>query len=695
MMVCPNCGNPVSAADKFCMVCGQKLHGDDAASGAAAQGVPQQYYDGTTIVPIAMPGGGPAAGAYPADGATVTKPGVPGVPQPGAPLQAAASQPTAPMPSPQQPASQMAALAYGPSPSQTPMPAPVAAAAQPAVAMPSAAGAPMAAAPAPAGVPGSPTTPPSAASPANSHGKRGRIVAIVIGCVFVALIAAAAGLWAWSMGAAANSASRFAQSYLQDIADGDYAAAMDAVTGASDSSGDLLTGTDNDDLLDGVTSITDYGVDGSPASINQWPTGYRVNVHYSVNGVARSRTLTLHAANPIAAVRGEWTVSGDDQSHDQSVAEQLVVVVPNDIQAVDINAGAYRFGDGSGACSAIGDDDYPDFTDKYGTDFTVCRLWTWPGVYQVGPDAAGAFQVSATTGIPSVGQSGDGSDAAVQPVFFVYASGSGYDQVDAAGEIISGATASRNGDDEKPSKKSGKKSDDTAAAAPDDTKLSKITDAYSSDEVAVSAMFLDGSSTSNDSDSGTSDDAVANTNAARSRFVSAGLYLPVYLAAQDYDSSVQTNARTMMSKMDNDAGNQAILGMGGFDKVNGWLSEHGYDDTSFDRHFGDVQASNDGHENYSSTYDAVRMLAAVDQAGGTGLMTTDIAKEGVKVPSGMTVHAHRGQGIKNTWNYFIIAETSHGKAAIAVATQNQGKEKAAEIASKVLAEMDAELKARD
>ena len=76
-------------------------------------------------------------------------------------------------------------------------------------------------------------------------------------------------------------------------------------------------------------------------------------------------------------------------------------------------------------------------------------------------------------------------------------------------------------------------------------------------------------------------------------------------------------------------------------------------------------------------------------------MTADIAKEGVKIPSGMTVHAHRGQGIKDTWNYFIIVENSHSKAAIAIATQNQGKEKAAEIASRVLAEMNDELNQLD
>lgn len=517
---------------------------------------------------------------------------------------------------------------------------------------------------------------------------------IVIGCVLAVLVAAIVGLWAWCLAAGTDSASQSTQRYLQDIAQGDYTAAANVVRDESSEGdfGDLLTDTDTN-LVQGVTSITDYGVDGTPRNLSRWPTIYQVDVHYSVDGIRRNRTMMLRADNPIAAVRGEWRITDD-----RGIGERLGVVMPTDITALSINSGTYTLDDvaapdnvDSSPCSIPSDDEYPEFTNTYGSDFKICWLRTWPGVYRIGPDAPGAFQVSAATGVG--GAEGDGTDAKAEPLFFVYASGSGYDQVDSTGAIIAGATATRNSNDNKGSEKS------DAAATPSADKLSSIADAYSSDDVAVSAMFLNnGSSGSSDpaesSDSADSvDSSVANTNASRTRFVSAGLYLPVYLAAQDYDSSIQANASTMMREMDNDSGNQAILGMGGFDKVNDWLSRHDYEDTSFDRHFGDVKASDEGHENYSSTYDAVRLLAAVDRAGGSNLMTVDIAKEGVKVPAGMTVHAHRGQGIQNTWNYFIIAETSHGKAAIAVATQNQGKEKAAEITSKVLAEIDAELKA--
>ncbi|RSX53063.1 beta-lactamase class A-like protein [Bifidobacterium goeldii] len=219
--------------------------------------------------------------------------------------------------------------------------------------------------------------------------------------------------------------------------------------------------------------------------------------------------------------------------------------------------------------------------------------------------------------------------------------------------------------------------------------LSLITDRYSSTDVSVSAMYLgDGSSAAS---SNTSSADIANTSASRTQFVSAGLYLPVYLVAQANGGSALASAQDMMSTMSNDSANQAIADCGGFDAINQWLAAHSYADTTLGRNFGDVQASNAGYENYSSTFDAVRMLAAVDAAGAANLMNVDIAAEGVTIPAGMTVHAHRGQGIKDTWNYFAIVSTSHGKAAVALATQNQGKETAAQIMSDVLADIDSQL----
>ena len=85
------------------------------------------------------------------------------------------------------------------------------------------------------------------------------------------------------------------------------------------------------------------------------------------------------------------------------------------------------------------------------------------------------------------------------------------------------------------------------------------------------------------------------------------------------------------------------------------------------------------------------MLAAVEQKGGANLMNVDIASEGVSIPSGMTVHAHRGMGIQDTWNYFAIVEAHGHKAAVSVVTQNQGKASAVQLMSQVLASVDSSL----
>ncbi|NMM98264.1 serine hydrolase [Bifidobacterium olomucense] len=217
------------------------------------------------------------------------------------------------------------------------------------------------------------------------------------------------------------------------------------------------------------------------------------------------------------------------------------------------------------------------------------------------------------------------------------------------------------------------------------SQLSGIADSYSSSDVAVAALVID-------DDTDAADATVAATTQAGTQFVAAGLYLPVYLAAQSNgDDNAKSQASVMMSDMDNNAGNAAAAALGGWSSVNSWASSNGYGNTTFNRDYGDVAASNAGYENYSSAKDATRMLAAVDAKGASDLMNVDIASEGVVIPSGMTVHAHRGQGIQNTWNYFAVVEAHGHKAAVSVVTQNQGQAVAAELMSKVLASVDSTL----
>ena len=72
------------------------------------------------------------------------------------------------------------------------------------------------------------------------------------------------------------------------------------------------------------------------------------------------------------------------------------------------------------------------------------------------------------------------------------------------------------------------------------------------------------------------------------------------------------------------------------------------------------------------------------KTGDDGLMNYDIASEGVTIPAGATVHAHRGQGIKDSYNYFVVISNGKQKVAVAVMTQNQGKDSSAQLTSSVL-----------
>ncbi|MBW3088057.1 zinc-ribbon domain-containing protein [Bifidobacterium sp. 82T24] len=184
-----------------------------------------------------------------------------------------------------------------------------------------------------------------------------------------------------------------------------------------------------------------------------------------------------------------------------------------------------------------------------------------------------------------------------------------------------------------------------------------------------------------------------NSAQANSRFVASGLYLPVYLAAHNGGgSSAISYADAMMRGMNNSYGNSAISAMGGRSALNSWLSSAGYSSTDFERAFGDVTSSSYGAENYTSPSDAARMLIAVDQTGGTGLMTYSLASEGVYAPSGATIYGHRGRGIKNAYNYFITMKTSSGATVgIAVMTQSQGQGVAAQLANEIMAEVNSEL----
>lgn len=167
-------------------------------------------------------------------------------------------------------------------------------------------------------------------------------------------------------------------------------------------------------------------------------------------------------------------------------------------------------------------------------------------------------------------------------------------------------------------------------------------------------------------------------------FVAAGLYLPAWLDYRDTYGDRPDAYADSLTGMNNGSANGLIDAVGGESDFNEWLSDNKYYRTRFERDYGDVKASQNGYENYASPDDAARMLNEMAENGDDGLMNYDIASEGVVIPSGATVHAHRGQGIKDSYNYFMVISNGKKKVSVAVMTQNQGRAVADQLASRML-----------
>ncbi|WP_275051221.1 serine hydrolase [Bifidobacterium pullorum] len=205
----------------------------------------------------------------------------------------------------------------------------------------------------------------------------------------------------------------------------------------------------------------------------------------------------------------------------------------------------------------------------------------------------------------------------------------------------------------------------------DTATLDRIVDSYSSTDAGV-AVMTGGNSPAYSSPGGSS------------QFIAAGLYLPLYLASPKTPTP-SDSAGEMMRSMNNEAANGLIDAEGGLGGLNQWLADHRYSGTYFGRKFGDVTASDEGQENYSTPDDAARMLMAVAKDGGDQLMNVDLAAEGVAIPQDVTVHAHRGSGIQDAYNYFIVMSDGDQKVAVAVMTRGLGQANAAQLTSDVLA----------
>lgn len=234
-------------------------------------------------------------------------------------------------------------------------------------------------------------------------------------------------------------------------------------------------------------------------------------------------------------------------------------------------------------------------------------------------------------------------------------------------------------------KKTPKKKDSNTSTKQNDTKKTrqltlnkKYMDAlvapYGAD-AAVSVVYGKGENQSYDSSN------------ARVQYTAAGLYAGVYVAAL-YNGVNNDTAHTMMSSMDNGAANNVIQQLGGRQAVNSTLEQHNYHCTAYGRDFGDTTATTD---NLSCSEDAARMLMKIADASQSNVFGYDLASEGLSAPLGATMYGHRGQGINNAYNFFIIVQKDKHTVAISVMTKNRGKDSAVALTEGVLSQINTDI----
>ena len=85
------------------------------------------------------------------------------------------------------------------------------------------------------------------------------------------------------------------------------------------------------------------------------------------------------------------------------------------------------------------------------------------------------------------------------------------------------------------------------------------------------------------------------------------------------------------------------------------------------------------------------MLMAVADDGGDQLMSANMAAEGVAIPQDVALYAHRGAGIQDAYNYFLVMSSGNQKVGVAVMTRGLGRERAAQLTSDVLANIAQQL----
>lgn len=154
-----------------------------------------------------------------------------------------------------------------------------------------------------------------------------------------------------------------------------------------------------------------------------------------------------------------------------------------------------------------------------------------------------------------------------------------------------------------------------------------------------------------------------------------GFYLPIYLAAENAPSYVDSATRSNVLSSDpgvcNTAGNAVIQKFGGPAGISNHIrTQYNAASTSYGRYFGDVTSSG---QNLTTPAEAVRFLQALNGNGEYAKLTYNTASFGIQGPSGAQVYAQVGTENKaklENLNLFAIVKGQNSNYCVAVMTKN-------------------------
>ena len=154
-----------------------------------------------------------------------------------------------------------------------------------------------------------------------------------------------------------------------------------------------------------------------------------------------------------------------------------------------------------------------------------------------------------------------------------------------------------------------------------------------------------------------------------------GFYLPIYLAADDAPSYVDSNTRSNVLSSDpgacNSAGNAVIKKFGGPAGISDFLRyEYDVASTSYGRYFGDVSSAG---QNLTTAAESVRFLQALNGNGEYAKLSYNTASFGIQPPMGAQMYAQVGTENKaklENLNLFAIVKGYNSNYCVSVLTRN-------------------------